>query len=136
MLSIMRSAVDLAIGVTSTLSTLMESIFTTMMPAWNNLFSLPPEELALLWICCMNGHLVFFTIVQGDNSLKYVIGIIFHYFSFTALAESYIDFHLGNIEDLEVSKETREALCEKRLSEGWFLYALIEIKTRYLIEGT
>ena len=56
-------------------------------------------------------------------------------FSFTALAESYIDFHLGNVEDLEPSKETREALCEKRLSEGWFLYALIEIKTRYLIAG-
>ena len=61
--------------------------------------------------------------------------IIFTDFSFTALAESYIDFHLGNVEDLEPSKETREALCEKRLSEGWFLYSLIEIKTRYLIEG-
>ena len=51
------------------------------------------------------------------------------------MAESYIDFHLGNVEDLEVSKETREALCEKRLSEGWFLYSLLEIKQRYLIQG-
>ena len=56
-------------------------------------------------------------------------------FSFTALAEAYIDFHLGHAEDLDISKETREALCEKRLAEGWFLYSLIEIKQRYLIEG-
>ena len=48
-------------------------------------------------------------------------------FSFTALAEANIDFHLGHGEDLDISKETREALCEKRLAEGWFLYSLIEI---------
>ena len=51
------------------------------------------------------------------------------------MADAYIDFHLGNVEDIEISKETREALCEKRLSEGWFLYALLELKTRYLIPG-
>ena len=43
--------------------------------------------------------------------------------------------YLFNVEDLKPSKETTEALCEMRFSEGWFLYALIEIKTRYLIEG-
>ena len=54
---------------------------------------------------------------------------------FIHLPLAYIDFHLGNIEDLEYAKDTREALCEKRLSEGWFLYAFIELKTRYLIPG-
>ena len=53
---------------------------------------------------------------------------------FIHLPLAYIDFHLGNIEDLEHAKDTREALCEKRLSEGWFLYAFIELKTRYLIQ--
>ena len=67
------------------------------------------------------------------NIITIVMIVIFS--SFTAMAESYIDFHLGNVEDLDVSRETREALCEKRLSEGWFLYSLLEIKQRYLIEG-
>ena len=55
--------------------------------------------------------------------------------SFTALAESYIDFHLGHVEYLGCSRELREALCEKRLAEGWYLYALLEIKQRYNIDG-
>ena len=55
--------------------------------------------------------------------------------SFTALAESCIDFHLGHVEDLGCSRELREALCEQRLAEGWYLYALLEIKQRYNIDG-
>ena len=50
------------------------------------------------------------------------------------MAEAYIDFNLGDIDDLD-SLGTREALCEKRLAEGWFLYSLLEIKQRYHITG-
>ena len=70
-----------------------------------------------------------------DLLFEWSLSILHHSSSFTSMAESYIDFHLGNVEDLEISKETREALCEKRLSEGWFLYSLLEIKQRYVIEG-
>ena len=70
-----------------------------------------------------------------DLLYEWSLSILHHSSSFTSMAEQYIDFHLGNVEDLDVSRETREALCEKRLSEGWFLYSLLEIKQRYLIEG-
>ena len=54
--------------------------------------------------------------------------------SFNTMAEAYIDFHLGDIEDLE-TLELREAICEKRLPEGWYLYSFLELKQRYHILG-
>ena len=50
---------------------------------------------------------------HNSRFLEIVLGIsiINLKFSFTSLAEAYIDFHLGNVEDLEVSKETRECYC-------------------------
>ena len=50
------------------------------------------------------------------------------------MAESYIDFHLGEIEDLDTLQH-RENLCEKPLAEGWYLYSLIKIKQRCHIQG-
>ena len=55
------------------------------------------------------------------------------------MANHYHDFYLGNYTDLELEKASsqkeRLQICEKRLSEGWMLYSLLEIKQRYQIPG-
>ena len=59
------------------------------------------------------------------------------------MASHYEDFHLEeqdshDNEDKDKDKkdsEERLSPTAKRLAEGWYLYSLLEMKQRYLIEG-
>ena len=64
-------------------------------------------------------------------------GIMHAMSSFSGIAKKYFNFHLGEYSDEELKKarseEDRIAVCEKRLSAGWFTYSLIEMKQRFQI---
>ena len=70
---------------------------------------------------------------------EFSLNILHYQASFSAMANHYHDFYLGNYTDLELEKASsqkeRVQICEKRLSEGWMLYSLLEIKQRYQIPG-
>ena len=58
-------------------------------------------------------------------------------FRFSSLADQYKDLHLSAFDDqfLDDSDE-RLNPTSKRITEGWLIYSLIEIKQRYNIPGS
>jgi len=55
------------------------------------------------------------------------------------MAKKYSALHLGSFTDEDLAKaknaKERTKICEKRLTTGWFTYALLEMKQRFRIAG-
>jgi len=68
------------------------------------------------------------------------LDILYLYGTFAGMAKKYVAYHLGGLSDaeLDTAKDAKERVevCEKRMTSGWFTYALVELKQRYRIEGS